>query len=118
MGSHFDGKFRFLVEETTKDDSGAMVVSMTLSISDGGWAPPVHLPRQWYCCLCIPSGNRFGYKQIINILQRQQNEWAYKKIMTQYNNQPLPRVSVLWQNRIEEEKTRSVWQRAGPNRKG
>ncbi len=40
-GGHFDGELRFLVEETTKEDSGAMVVSMTLAILDGGWAPPV-----------------------------------------------------------------------------
>jgi hypothetical protein len=35
--------------------------------------------------LCIPSGNRFRYEQINNILQQQKNEWAYKKIMTQLN---------------------------------
>jgi hypothetical protein len=28
-----------------------------------------------------------------------------KKIMTHYNNQPLPHASVLWQNIIEEEKS-------------
>ncbi len=44
-GSHFDGKLRFLVEETTKDDSGAVVVSVTLAIPDGGRAPPVRLAK-------------------------------------------------------------------------
>ncbi len=42
-GGHFDSELRFLVEETTKEDSGAVVVSMTLAIPDGGWAPPVRL---------------------------------------------------------------------------
>ncbi len=42
-GGHFDGELRFLVEETTKEDSGAVVVSVTLAIPNGGWAPPMRL---------------------------------------------------------------------------
>ncbi len=44
-GSHFDGELRFLVEETIKDNSGAVVVSVTLAIPDGGRAPPVRLTK-------------------------------------------------------------------------
>jgi hypothetical protein len=45
MGGHFDSKLSLLVEEMTKDNSDAVVVSMTLAIPDGGWAPPMR-------CLC------------------------------------------------------------------
>jgi hypothetical protein len=45
MGSHFDGKLRFLVEETTKDNSDAVVVSVTFTIPHGGRAPPVRLAK-------------------------------------------------------------------------
>jgi hypothetical protein len=44
-GGHFDGKLRFSVEETTKDNSCTMVVSMTLAIPDGSRAPPVRLAK-------------------------------------------------------------------------
>jgi hypothetical protein len=44
-GGHFDGEFRFSVEETTKDDSGAVVVSVTLAIPNGSQAPPVRLAK-------------------------------------------------------------------------
>ncbi len=43
MGSHFDSKLRFLVAGMTKDESGAMVMSMALVIPDGSRAPPVRL---------------------------------------------------------------------------
>jgi hypothetical protein len=42
-GGHFDSKSRFLGEETTKDNSGAAVMSVTLTIPNGGQAPPNQL---------------------------------------------------------------------------
>jgi hypothetical protein len=44
-GGHFDGKLRLLVQETMKDNSGAMVVSVTLAILEGRRAPPVRLAK-------------------------------------------------------------------------
>ncbi len=44
-GGHFDSKSRFLVEEMTKDNSGAMVMSMTLAIPNGRRALLVHLAK-------------------------------------------------------------------------
>ncbi len=43
-------------------------------------------------------------QQSTKYLQCQQNEWACKKSMTQYSNQPPPHASVLGQNGMEEEK--------------
>jgi hypothetical protein len=45
MGGHFDGKVRFLVEEMTKDNSGAMVLSVTLAILHGGQALHMRLTK-------------------------------------------------------------------------
>jgi hypothetical protein len=44
-GGHFDRELRFLVEETTKDDSGAAVMSMTIAIPNGNRALPVCLAK-------------------------------------------------------------------------
>ncbi len=44
-GSHFDGELRILVKETMKDNSGAVVVSVTLAIPGSSVAPPMHLAK-------------------------------------------------------------------------